>query len=102
MSLPVVFTPEAKVQLRRLYRYIAKASYPVIAARYTEAVVAHCESLSKFPQRGTARDDIRPGLRITHYRRSTAIAFAVQPQRIEIIGIFHGGRDYATRLREQA
>lgn len=98
MSLPVVFAPEAEAQLIQMYRYLASAAGPEIATKYTNAVVSYCESLTTFPERGTRRDDIRPGLRITHHRGRTSIAFAVQPERVEIVGIFHGGRDY-TGLR---
>jgi plasmid stabilization system protein ParE len=74
----VVFSPEAQDQLVDLYRYIASAASPAVAARHTDAIVGYCESLSLFPARGNRRDDVRPGLRITHYRKRTVIAFAVE------------------------
>lgn len=74
MSFRVVFTPEAEEQLLDLYRYIAKAASPDIAARYTDAIVSYCESLRTFPHRGTKRDDVRPGLRVTNYRKRAVIA----------------------------
>ena len=58
----VVFSPEAQDQLVDLYRYIASAASPAVAVRYTDAIVAYCESLNLFPARGTRRDDVRPGL----------------------------------------
>jgi toxin ParE1/3/4 len=100
MHRPVVFSPQAQDQLLDLYHYIAEASFPSRAARYVDALVDHCERLETFPQRGIVYDDIRPGLRVTHYRRRTAIAFVVQSDRIEIIAIFHGGRNYASLLQE--
>jgi plasmid stabilization system protein ParE len=67
MRYRVVFAPEAEEQLLALYRFISKVSAnPEIARRYTEAIVDYCESMSEVPHRGTRRDDIRPGLRITH------------------------------------
>jgi len=63
MKYRVVFSPAAGHQLAALYQYIAAASSPEIAARYAEAIVTYCESLSGFPLRGVRRDDIRPGLR---------------------------------------
>ena len=48
MSPSVVFTPEAEEQLAELYRYIAAAGSPEVAARYTEAIVAYCEELAAF------------------------------------------------------
>lgn len=77
MSYAVVFSPEAEEQLAELYRYIAAAASPDVAARYTEAIVTYCESLRTFPLRGTMRDDVRPGLRITNYRKRAVIAFDV-------------------------
>jgi toxin ParE1/3/4 len=66
MPYTVVFSPEAQAQLVALYQYISLATSPEIAERYTEAIIAHCEGLQDFPQRGTRRDDVRPGLR--HYQ----------------------------------
>ena len=65
MSYTVVFTPEAEAQLVELYGYIAAASSPEIAGRFTDGIVTYCESLSTFPNRGNRREDIRPGLRVT-------------------------------------
>lgn len=100
MTHRVVFAPEAEAQLVALYRYIAEVASPEVAARYTEAIVHYCEGLETFPQRGTRRDDIRPGLRITHYRKRTVIAFSVNAGVVSILGVFYGGQDYETTLRE--
>lgn len=100
MSYRVVFSPESQEQLAELYRYIAEAASPDRAARYTEASVRYCESLRTFPLRGTQREDVRPGLRITNYRKRTVIAFAVDAEVVSIIGIFYGGQDYEAILRD--
>ena len=102
MSRRVVFSPEAEEQLAELYRYIATAALPETAARYTEAIISYCEDLRMFPRRGTMRDDIRPGLRITHYRNRTVIAFEVNADSISIIGVFYGGRNYENILHDDA
>ena len=95
---PVVFTPEALEQLEALYAYIADAASPLVAQRYTDAIVIYCETLQTFPLRGARRDDIRPGLRITNYKGRTVIAFEVSDDRVATIGIFYGGQDYETAL----
>jgi len=100
MNYRVVFSPEAEEQLVALYRYIAAAASPNIAARYTDAIVTYCESLSTFPHRGTMRDDVRPGLRITNYKKRAVIAFDVTADLVSIIGVFYGGQDYETILHE--
>lgn len=100
MIYRVVFSPEAEQQLVTLYRHIAAAASPQIAARYTEAIVVYCESLCAFPHRGTMRDDVRLGLRITNYKKRTVIAFDVDSERVSIIGVFYGGQDYETILQD--
>lgn len=59
----VTFTPEAEKQLADIYRFIAAAASPIIAERYTSAIITHCEGMHTVPNRGTRRDDVRPGLR---------------------------------------
>ena len=98
MSYTVVFTPEAEAQLVELYGYISAEASPEIALRFTDGIVAYCESLSTFPHRGNRREDIRPGLRVTSYRRRVAIAFHVSKDTVNIIGIFYGGQDYESLL----
>ncbi|MDP2369245.1 type II toxin-antitoxin system RelE/ParE family toxin [Rhodoferax sp.] len=102
MIYRVVFSPEAEEQLAKLYRYIAAGASPGIAARYTEAIVSYCESLRTFPHRGIKRDDVRPGLRITHYRKRAVIAFDVDADRVSVIGVFYGGQDYETLLQDDS
>ena len=103
MSCRLVFSPEAEEQLAALYAYIADAASPDIAARYTEAIVAYCENLTGFPIRGTPRGDVRPGLRITNDKKRTVIAFEADLETglVSIIGLFHGGQDFETILRDE-
>ncbi|MDP2109573.1 MAG: type II toxin-antitoxin system RelE/ParE family toxin [Thiobacillus sp.] len=54
--------------------------------------------MQSFPHRGTRRDDIRTGLRITNYKKRPVIAFAVDADRVSIIGVFYGGQDYEADL----
>jgi plasmid stabilization system protein ParE len=37
---------------------------------------------------GTLRDDLRPGLRITHYKKRAVIAFDVEADQVSILGVF--------------
>ena len=48
-----------------------------------------CESLRAFPHRGTLREDVRPGLRIAHYKKRAIIAFDVDAvsARIETMAV---------------
>ena len=101
MPYRVIFAPEAEEQLLELFDYIANAASPDIALRYTNALVSYCESFCNFPYRGNRRDDIRPGLRTTNYRKRTVIAFTVSDATISIIGIFHGGQNYESQLADE-
>jgi hypothetical protein len=44
------------------------------------------------------RDDVRPGLRITNYKKRAVIAFVVEAELVSIVGIYFGGQDYETVL----
>jgi toxin ParE1/3/4 len=99
MQYTVVFSPEAQDQLAALYHYIAVAASPETAERYTNAIVTYCESLNTFPNIGTCRDDVRNGLRITHYKKRVVIAFAVDAAQVSIIGVYYGGQDYESVLQ---
>ena len=101
MIYSVNFAPQAEDQLAQIYRYIADHGSADTAARYTEAIVAGCERLRQFPHRGTAREDLRPGLRLTHYKGRTVIAYAVEEsaQLVTILGVFYGGQDHESALR---
>lgn len=103
MSYTVHFAPEAQDQLDAIEEYIAFASgLPVVAANFVDEIVAYCEGFETFPERGTRRNDLLPGLRMTSYRRSTMLAFRVDTdaQVIAIIGVFYGGQDYEAAMSE--
>lgn len=102
MKYKVVFSPEAEEQLLTLYHYLANLTSPTIALNYTSAIIDYCESLNIFPLRGTKRDEIRPGLRLTNYQKQTVIAFFVDHDQVSIIGIFYGGQDYISVLQGEA
>jgi plasmid stabilization system protein ParE len=46
------------------------------------------------------RDDIRPGLRLTHHKGRTVIAYAVDADAltVSVIGVFYGGQDHEGAL----
>lgn len=101
MTRRLVVTPEAKAQLNALYEYLAREASLDIATRYIDTVTARIAGLKDFPNRGTSRGDIRPGLRTIPFRRRLTIAYAVTPQEIRIIGIARAGQDLKVVLGEQ-
>lgn len=61
-----------------------------------------CEGLSLFPHRGVPREDIRPGLRLTHHKGRTVIAYAVDDEHlvVSVLGVFYGGQDHERVLTD--
>lgn len=101
MTHEVIFAPEALADLLDLYDYIAGAGSPAAALAYAEQVRAYCLSFATFPERGTRRDDLRPGLRTVGYRRRVTIAFHVTVETVVIDRILYGGRDVEGLLAEK-
>jgi plasmid stabilization system protein ParE len=102
VSYTVRFSPQALAQIDAIEDCITLAGSPVAAIRHTDGIVSYCESLTTFPLRGTTRDDVIPGLRVTNYRHSTVIAFNVDgsDQTVSILGVFYGGQDFETALTD--
>lgn len=100
MRYTVVFAPEADDQLEELFFHVADKASTLMAKRYTDAIVRVCESLALFPYRGVPRDDIRPGLRITHHKGRTIVAYAIDDasRQVSILGVYYGGQDYESAL----
>ena len=99
MSRPVVFARDARRQIQALHEYIAARSGSLRADRYVEAILARCRALGSFPQQGTRRDEIRPGLRTLGFRGRVTITFVVEPTMVVILGVFYGGQDYPAAFR---
>jgi toxin ParE1/3/4 len=101
VSYIVEFSLKAEGQLEALYDYVAAEASALVAKRYTDAIVDYCEGMRTFPHRGARRDDVRPGLRVTNYKGSAVIAFAVDDAAriVTIIGVYYGGQDYESVLQ---
>jgi toxin ParE1/3/4 len=95
----VIFTRLAERQLDALHDYIAKQANEERADGYAGRIIDFCSGFATFPERGTRRDDILPGLRVTGFERRVTIAFVVTPETVLIEGIFYGGQDFEAALR---
>lgn len=100
MTHRVVFAPEAQADLLDLYDTIAKDGGTDRALAYVERIEASCLGLATFPERGTRRDDIRPGLRVLGFARRVAIAFHVSAGIVTIDRILYGGRNFGAAFEE--
>ncbi|MDM8919074.1 type II toxin-antitoxin system RelE/ParE family toxin [Escherichia coli] len=96
MTFEVIITPEAEQQIINLHRYITEKAGGVSADNYATALLEYLDGFSAFPHRGNKRDDIRQGMRVTHFRHRTIIAFAVDDNKVFIAGVYHGGQSYET------
>ncbi|WP_200819256.1 type II toxin-antitoxin system RelE/ParE family toxin [Tolypothrix sp. NIES-4075] len=97
----VIFSPRAEQQLGSLYVYIADRGGEERAERYISGIIAFCQGLSTFPERGTKRDDLRPDLRVIGYAKRVTIAFSVKDDRVIIHGVFNRGQDYDSIMQEE-
>ena len=98
----VSFRPQAEADLFELYRHIADESGHRVAGGYIDRIEAVCMALESFPERGTQRHDIRPGLRTTGFERRATIVFQVKKAEVVIVRIFYGGQDFERALRGKA
>lgn len=90
----VVFAPEARADLIALYDWIAYAVSPDVALAYVERIERFVANFDMASERGSRRDDVRPGLRIVGFERRLTIAFMVDDVSVTILRVFYGGRDW--------
>lgn len=104
MTGRITYTPEAQQHIDDLDRWIADSTSPDVAQRFITAVFDHIESIADFPLAGRGREDIRAGVRTTTFRKRTLVAYEVDESGTEVVvnilGVFHGGPDWETVLRE--
>lgn len=93
MSYKVVFSPEAENDLLELYLYVAERAGDACALAYVERLERFCKGFEEFPERGTSRDDLFPGLRIEGFQRRVSIAFHIHADTVTFDGLLYGGRD---------
>ena len=68
------------------------------------AILDHIDGILMFPLAGTSRDDVRPGMRTSTYKKRTLVAYEVDESSgelvVNILGISHRGLDWETVLGE--
>lgn len=79
MQYRVTFGPMARADLLKLFEEL-------------------CLNLSTMPERGTARFDLRPGLRTIGFERKATIAFRVKGDSVAILRILYRGRSLEKAL----
>lgn len=99
MIFKIVLSPRAEQQLDDLFEMIEAVSGLERATQFVGSIVAYCHGFDTFPQRGSRRDDIRPGIRIVGFRRRVSIAFIVEGDSVVFLGIYYGGQDFEANLK---
>jgi plasmid stabilization system protein ParE len=99
MTGRVNYTPEAAQQLNDLDEWITARGSAQTARGFVSALLDHIDGILVFPL-GRARDDIRPGMRTTVFRRRTLVAYEVDESSgdINVLGVFSGGQDWESAL----
>ncbi|MGF6969532.1 toxin ParE1/3/4 [Paraburkholderia sp. WC7.3g] len=73
-------------------------------ARYITEVYDACEAFATYPNRGTPQDDVMPGLKTTHYKGDTILAFVVEEdaEAVWFLGVFYGGQDWQSAFSDRS
>jgi plasmid stabilization system protein ParE len=93
MGVEVRFAAPAIRDLQAIFDYLLPLAGERRARDHVAKLYAYCLGFETFPERGTRRDDLRPGLRLVGYRRQATVAFAVTDGLVTILRVFHRGRD---------
>jgi len=104
MTGRIHYTPEARQQLHHIDEWITAKASAETARRFVSAILDHIDGILVFPLAGTARDDVRPSLRTTTFRKRTLVAYEVDDSSgelvVNVIGVFHGGQDWEAAVGE--
>lgn len=91
----------ARDDLVEIEDWIAERSDRAVAAAYADRIIAACEALADFPKRGSARDDLKAGLRTIAFERGATIAYVVRRDVVEIARILRRGRDITDAFNDR-
>jgi len=98
MSFRAQISPAANRQLTEIQNYTAEAASLRTAERFTDDIIARCESLAELPRRGWIRRDLHPSIYFLAFRRRAVVAYRIDGDHVTILGIFRGGQDYEAIL----
>jgi toxin ParE1/3/4 len=97
----VVYSPEARSDLRELYFWIADAASPEVAHAYLIRVARWLASFDIASERRTRRDDVRHGLRTVGFERRLTVAFTVSDSEVRILRVLRAGQDWRAALSSE-
>ncbi len=97
---PVRFAEEALDDLGRIFAELVPVAGERVARDFVGRLEAACLDLATFPERGSVRDHVRPGLRIIGHRRQASIAFVVTDSHVLILRVLRRGANTEALLSE--
>jgi plasmid stabilization system protein ParE len=86
MTGRINYTPEAPQQLNELDDWITNVASAEVARRFVSAILDHIDGILVSPLAGRARDDDRPGLRTSTFKKTTLVAYEVDESSDEARG----------------
>ena len=101
-SYQVRFAAEALADLAHIFADLLPVAGEPLARDFLGRLEGACLKLATFPERGSLRAAIRPGLRIIGYRRQASIAFVVSDTEVLILRVFWRGADTEALLAGNA
>jgi len=92
----VIISDAAEADLFAIYEYISERDGAGIAFQFVRRIEDYCFGFATAPERGTKRDDLRPGLRTVGFRRRATVLFQVDHRERQVIihGLYYGGRSF--------
>jgi toxin ParE1/3/4 len=86
------YTPAAQQQLDALDDWITQKASGDVAQHVVSAILDYIDGILVFPLAGRARDDVRPGMRTTTFKKRTLIAYEVDESsgdlELNVLGVF--------------
>ncbi|PCK80439.1 type II toxin-antitoxin system RelE/ParE family toxin [Rhizobium sophoriradicis] len=88
-------TDEAELDLARIYAFVRRKSASAAVAReYVARIRTFVGGFEMYPERGSLRDHVRPGLRLVGSERRVSVAFVAEPTEVVIIRILYAGQRF--------
>jgi toxin ParE1/3/4 len=94
MTHSVRLTEKAEADLQGMFVFISAHASAAVARGYINRLLKYLEGFSTFPERGSLRPDIRPGLRIIGFERRISVAFVVEENEVVILRLLYAGRQF--------
>ncbi|MGO8064388.1 type II toxin-antitoxin system RelE/ParE family toxin [Rhizobium leguminosarum] len=87
-------TDEAELDLASIYSFVRKTSASSVARDYVARIKTFVSGFETYPERGSIRDHVRPGLRIVGFESRVSVAFVVEPTEVVVLRILYAGRRF--------